>query len=74
MRPLSGRSYIGQSGCSKNRDQKVREKISGVGFWAGEWQKAILLAEPGDRLMGYKTLLEKEANQSILRFNSVGSQ
>ncbi|GFX02098.1 hypothetical protein TNCV_1749831 [Trichonephila clavipes] len=31
MRPLSGRSYIGQSGCSKNRDQKVREKISGGG-------------------------------------------
>ncbi|GFS62123.1 hypothetical protein TNCV_476771 [Trichonephila clavipes] len=25
-RPLSGRSYVGQSGSSKNRDQKVREK------------------------------------------------
>ncbi|GFW29335.1 hypothetical protein TNCV_742771 [Trichonephila clavipes] len=31
MRPLSGRSYSGQSGYSKNRDQKVREKISGGG-------------------------------------------
>ncbi|GFW42296.1 hypothetical protein TNCV_1207491 [Trichonephila clavipes] len=30
-RPLSGRSYSGQSGYSKNRDQKVREKISGGG-------------------------------------------
>ncbi|GFW68455.1 hypothetical protein TNCV_3299971 [Trichonephila clavipes] len=28
MRPLSGRSFVGQSGCNKNRDQKVREKIS----------------------------------------------
>ncbi|GFU36243.1 hypothetical protein TNCV_558891 [Trichonephila clavipes] len=26
-----GRSYSGQSGYSKNRDQKVREKISGGG-------------------------------------------
>ncbi|GFT15818.1 hypothetical protein TNCV_3314301 [Trichonephila clavipes] len=30
-RPLSGRSYSGQSGYSKNRDQKMREKISGGG-------------------------------------------
>ncbi|GFU98741.1 RNA-directed DNA polymerase from mobile element jockey [Trichonephila clavipes] len=53
-RPLSGRSYSGQSGYSKNRDQKVREKITGGGNMGCGTKESDLLAEPGVQIMGNK--------------------
>ncbi|GFU31804.1 hypothetical protein TNCV_1176681 [Trichonephila clavipes] len=52
-RPLSGRSYGGQSGCSKNRDQKLREKISGGGDLI-DWVKGSDIIQPRVHLTGYK--------------------
>ncbi|GFS49096.1 retrovirus-related Pol polyprotein from transposon 412 [Trichonephila clavipes] len=57
-RPLSGRSYSGQSGCSKNRDQKVREKTSGGGDLGWRVKESNFIGR---------------ARSSVERFNDNGS-